>query len=126
MLSETVTIEGRFPGQNDLIGKNRMGWQVGAAVKKDYTGWAQMHFMNAIRTGSFTARQGRSDISVVWHEQTLKRDHDNILAGLKFILDGAIKAGAIPGDGQKHIGEIKSEVVKDSRYYVEITFTGEL
>ena len=119
----TVVIDGRLPGMNELIAKNRNSWQQGAESKFNNTQWCRLFFMNALRTGNLKPLKKKCDLYVVWYEPNRKRDPDNILAGLKFILDGAVKSGAIPDDSQKYIGEIHSVIRVDTkRPRVEITF----
>lgn len=38
-----------------------------------------------------------------WREEHERRDPDNVAAGQKFIFDGLVDAGILPGDGWKHV-----------------------
>ena len=108
---------------NELIAKNRNSWQQGAKSKQNNTQWCRLFFMNALRTGAIKPVKKRQDVYVFWYEPNKKRDPDNILAGLKFILDGAVLAGFLPDDSQKYIRNIFSEIRVDAkRPRVEVTF----
>ena len=121
-MRQTVIVEGRFPGQNELVAMNRNGWHRGAGLKKDYTEWGRVYFSNALRSGCVPITE-EADLDIIWYEKDRRRDHDNILAGLKFILDGAVAAGFLPDDSQKYIGTIHSEIrVDKNNQRVEITF----
>lgn len=49
-------------------------------------------------------------IKCTWFESNIRRDPDNIFAGVKFILDGLVKSGVLENDGQKWIKGIDHEL----------------
>src|SRR5690606_4572198 len=51
-------------------------------------------------------RMNKVDVAIHWYESDKRRDKDNIMAGTKFIFDGLVKAGVLPNDGWKNIGNI--------------------
>ena len=46
------------------------------------------------------------DITCTWITKDLRKDPDNVSAGVKFILDGLVQAGILPDDRRKQIGSI--------------------
>ena len=53
------------------------------------------------------------DFSIHWYCKDKRKDKDNISAGKKFILDGLIKAGIIPSDSWRHVGDF------EDRFYLD-------
>ena len=51
----------------------------------------------------------RADIDFVWVERNRKRDPDNIRFAAKYILDGLVKTGVLPGDGWAHVGSLSDK-----------------
>ena len=46
------------------------------------------------------------DVICRWTTGSARSDSDNVYFAIKFILDGVVAAGALPGDGFKHIRNI--------------------
>lgn len=87
-----------------------------ANMKKDYTA---LVFIYAQRL----PKVDKADFIVTWYCKDRRKDKDGILAGLKFIFDGLVKADVLENDGWKQIGDIenKFKVDKDNpRVEVEI------
>ena len=42
-------------------------------------------------------------VHVTWCEKDRRRDLDNVRFGMKFVLDGLVKAGVLPNDGQRNV-----------------------
>jgi Holliday junction resolvase RusA-like endonuclease len=60
-------------------------------------------------------------IGYVWYMKDQRKDLDNIAFAKKFINDGLVLAGILPGDGQKHIaGFTDTFIVDRERPRVEI------
>jgi Holliday junction resolvase RusA-like endonuclease len=51
--------------------------------------------------------EGSVRVRVVWNEPNRRRDPDNVQAGIKFILDGIVKAGILPNDGWKNVAAVE-------------------
>lgn len=65
----------------------------------------------------------RIDLDITWYCKNKRKDKDNIAAGIKFILDGLVKAGTIENDGWKQVNNFSHsfKVDKDNpRVEVEI------
>lgn len=58
------------------------------------------------------------DVTCTWHENGKKRDPDNVMAGIKFVLDAMVNAGVIENDTRDNIGSITHNpiVVGEKRY----------
>lgn len=118
----TVRVEGRPPGANDLI---RMGhWKVGK-VRRDWKDRTHQAAVRAMTSGPFAhawmvtavGRSGRSPestsyqepfdwwplqhahVAITWRCKTRRRrDFDNLVSGLKPLLDGLVSSGVLEDD----------------------------
>lgn len=113
-------VPGRLPGMNEYQEACRRSAVEGGRMKREATdsvAWcAKAAGVSALRTPI--------DVRVTWVEPNMRRDKDNIRAGMKFVLDGLVEAGAIPNDGWRQIGSLSDDfkVNKDNpRVVVEIT-----
>ena len=93
-----IEIPGRLPGLNEIIAAAKSHYAKYSTEKKAYT-----------EEVAWLAKQARLPklekvyLFITWFEPDMRRDPDNIMAGQKFILDGLVQAGVIPGDSQKYI-----------------------
>jgi len=97
----TLTIPGRLPGMNEIIAAAKLR-------KRNYKEYAVMKDKNTEQVAwlaiqSHIPRFEKAYFIITWYEPDLRRDPDNIMAGQKFILDGLVAAGVLPGDSQKYI-----------------------
>lgn len=69
-------------------------------MKKDYTALAMMQAMDK---GTF---EGAVDITLTWYRKDRRSDPDNVAGGIKFLLDGFVKAGLLKNDGFKQVNSI--------------------
>ena len=46
------------------------------------------------------------DVTCTWYTKNLRKDPDNVSAGVKFVLDGLVQAGVLPDDRRKQINSI--------------------
>lgn len=53
------------------------------------------------------------DLQITWHRKNRKSDPDNIAGGIKFLLDGMVKAKLIENDGWKQINSIVHKFAVD-------------
>lgn len=96
----TLTIPGRLPGLNEMIGATNRNRFVGNALKKKFTAlcaeYAQLlpQFNKPI------------NISISWIEPNARRDIDNVAAGIKYILDGMVLANKLPNDTRHWVRNI--------------------
>lgn len=89
----------RLDGMNDIIGKARTHWTVGARQKKEQ----QAIVMDYAFVAKLTPIAGPFRLDIVWVEKDDARDPDNITAAKKFILDGLQEMGMIKNDNQKYL-----------------------
>ena len=93
-----LEIPGRLPGLNEIIAAAKSHYAKYSNEKKEYT-----------EEVAWLAKQARlprfekAYLIITWFEPNGRRDPDNVMAGQKFILDGLVQAGVLPGDSQKYI-----------------------
>lgn len=95
-------ISGRLPSLNDYVNECRKHPQAGAALKRK----AQKMVTDAIMDEGIRPMETPITVDCIWCEPNTRRDKDNIRSGVKYILDGLVKAGIIPDDGWKHVKDI--------------------
>lgn len=100
-MTRTIIIPDILPGFNEIIEASRANKYVAAEQKKEYT---DLIAWTAKAAG--IPYMERIDVAIHWYEPNRRRDKDNISAGIKFVLDGLVKAGVIKNDGWKQIGDI--------------------
>lgn len=107
----TIVIPGEFPSQNEIIDAAKLGnreWQPYNVMKQRYTN------LVAWETKSQTKEKfEKIDVEVTFICKDKRKDKDNILSGIKFILDGLVRAGLIKNDGWKQIGDISFKFKTD-------------
>lgn len=98
----SFTIDVRLPGMNDIIGLARYNRFADAHHKKKWTKLCAQYAL----TARVPALNQPVNVTVDWIENDYRRDRDNIMGGLKFILDGIVQAGVLPNDTAKWVREI--------------------
>jgi hypothetical protein len=91
-----------MPTLNEFISAQNRNRYIGNAMKQKYTKIVQLV---ALAEG-FKCNDIKYNVEVTWYITNRRSDPDNIASGLKFILDGLVKAKAIKNDGHKQIGSI--------------------
>ena len=97
----TLTIPGRLPGLNEIIDAAKLRG-------RNYKEYATMKDRNTQMVAWLAKKAGlpkyeKAYLIITWYEPNGRRDPDNVMAGQKFILDGLVQAGVLPGDSQKYI-----------------------
>jgi Holliday junction resolvase RusA-like endonuclease len=114
-------IQGRLPGLNEIVNANRGNRYAGAGQKKKETRRCALEIIRQT-TGRIA---GPFAIRVTWIERDLRRDPDNVCAGIKFIADALVEVGRIPNDTREFVREIRHVFElpdkKNPRIEVEIT-----
>ena len=106
-MRQTLTIAGRLPGMNDFAGK-KSRWSYQAMKKEtEYVILAAVHAYK-LKPMSYAY------VTCEWFEENMKRDPDNICAGLKFILDTLVYKKILPGDGWAEVLGISHQFVVDA------------
>ena len=88
---ETFEIPGRLPGMNEIITAAKSHYGKYSSMKKKYT---KLVVDSCRKIGPHNSVY----LEITWYVPNLKRDPDNIAAGVKFIFDGLVDAGVIPKD----------------------------
>ena len=102
-------IKGELPTMNQIIAASKKHHMVYANMKKDYTALVQI-------SAASLPKIERADFEITWYCKDKRKDPDNITGGgVKFLLDGLVKARILQNDGWKEIGEIKHHFEIDKR-----------
>lgn len=101
---QSVFIPTRLPSLNEYINAERTNRFIAAKMKKEFTELVAFH-CSKLKPYSEPVW-----VSCTWHEPNQRRDLDNVYFGVKFLLDGIVKAGAIPDDSQKWVRAINNDI----------------
>ncbi len=101
-------IPGTFPGMNEITKAAKSGRGKGNGYSRMKSACDARVISEAHRSAPAVVEPiaGRCQIAFVWHEETRRRDPDNVSAGQKFVLDGLVKAGILAGDGWNEVASI--------------------
>lgn len=112
---EKIKIKGKLPSLNDYIAACRTNPHVGAKMKQETE---QLIIIQLARMKPITSPV---IIHFEWHEETRRRDKDNVAAGKKFVLDAMQKAGKLVNDNNKYIAGFTDRFTYGDEYGVTIT-----
>ena len=98
-MNQIFTIPGRLPGMNEITNANRGNRYGGAKLKKE----AQTAIGWAIKEAKLTPVKRPFYLHCTWIEPNMRRDKDNVRAGVKFILDALQEMGVIENDGWREV-----------------------
>ena len=96
-----ITIPGELPDLNQIIRiakSHPMAYARAKEVHTEAVAW------NCV--GNKPKLKMPVDIVCTWYTKDLRKDPDNVSAGVKFVLDGLVKAGILPDDRRKQINSI--------------------
>lgn len=93
---QKLIIKGSLPGRNESEKAARTHWSVGAKMKKEYT-----DLIMCVCKSQKIKPVEKARIEVTFFEKDMRRDSDNVYGGLKYILDGMVKAGVLKNDTRK-------------------------
>jgi hypothetical protein len=97
---QTLTIQGCLPNLNDIIDASKHTRWTYDTLKKN----TEYIILAACFSGKTRLQpMPYAYISCDWVEPNMKRDPDNICAGLKFVLDTLVYKKILPGDGWAHV-----------------------
>ena len=106
-----ITIPGELPDLNQIIRIAKSHFAAYAKAKSMHT--------KAVAWECAGCPKGQLampvDITCRWITRDLRKDPDNVSAGIKFILDGLVMAGVLPDDRRKQINSIKHEFGVDKQ-----------
>lgn len=100
----SLTIPGELPGLNEIIAAAKSHFGQYSAMKRENTE-AVAWCAKASRASSVD----RAVVRITWYAATRRRDPDNVMAGTKFVMDGLVMAGVLPGDGWRHVAGIEHD-----------------
>ncbi|WP_069649655.1 RusA family crossover junction endodeoxyribonuclease [Caloranaerobacter ferrireducens] len=103
-----IVIPGELPDLNQII----------EAAKSHYGQYSKLKKQNTNIVAWAAKGKGRYkkiDLIITWYCKDRRKDKDNIAAGLKFILDGLVKAGVIENDGWKQINDFTHRFKVDKK-----------
>jgi len=104
-----------FVSLNEYIDAERSNRYKAAKIKEQQTN--SVYYLT--RSQKFRIEQKKYDIIFTWFMPNERKDHDNICFAKKFVLDGIIKAGVLPNDNGKYIGDFQDKfIIEKSRKYV--------
>lgn len=94
-------VPGPLPGMNEVIDAAKAGGRgfVYAALKKQWTDAVAL----LAKAAKLTPVSEGQVLSFEWREKYQIRDPDNIASAKKFVLDGLVVAGVLPGDGWRWV-----------------------
>lgn len=95
-----IVIPGELPALNEIIEAAKSHYGKYSNMKKDYT--------EIVGYSALKERRIEKPIEVYikWFTKDVKKDPDNVAAGVKFILDGLKESGVIVNDTRKYIKRI--------------------
>lgn len=114
-MTQTIVIKGKLPSLNEYIRACRSNPRAGARMKRE------TEELIIIQLGRLRPITAPVILHFVWHEETRRRDKDNVAAGKKFALDAMQKAGKLPDDGNRYITGFTDSFIYGDGYGVTIT-----
>lgn len=105
----TFTVPGELPDLNQIIKASKSHYMAYSNMKKDYTALVMI-------SAQKLPKIEKADLEITWYCKNKRKDPDNVSAGIKFLLDGLVKAGKLENDGWNQVGSIthKFEVDKQN------------
>ena len=94
-----IIIPGELPDLNAIIAASKSHYGKYSRLKAEYTNLV-------VWLSKSLPPMDRVYISCHWICKDKRRDMDNVAVGIKFILDGLVKAGVLKNDGWKQIAGI--------------------
>lgn len=114
MSDKTLIINGRLPGMNEFIDKERTHRQAGAALKKSAENLVRFHIREQLR-----GYRPKTPITIYYYfyEPNRRRDLDNISGfAHKIIQDSLVKEGVIANDGWDYVAAFYDSFHVDSKF----------
>jgi len=93
------TIPGALATMNEIVAASKKHPMVYANMKKDFTALVMIHARNLPKIN-------KADFVITWYCKDKRKDPDNISGGIKFLMDGLVKAKVLDNDGWSEVGNI--------------------
>jgi hypothetical protein len=92
-------------------GKSTRGkrWNAYSDLKRQWEGT----IVSLVRQGQMCRFDQPVLLEFRWFERNRRRDHDNVAAAKKLVLDALVRAGVIGGDGWKHVSGFSDRFAVD-------------
>ena len=100
-----------FPSRNVSERAARSNKFSGASLKKKYTELAALFIGRWVRRDWIPLK--RYSVSFLWVCKDERHDPDNVMSGMKYVLDGMVAAGLVAGDGWRHVQKIENRFTID-------------
>ena len=100
---------------NEYINIERRNKFAAASSKKKLTSILAFEIMAHGRKG--INAESLYDIEIKWYRVNKKHDSDNVFFGVKFILDGFVKAKILKNDGRKNVRHIHNYIYDSNTFY---------
>ena len=104
-----------WPSMNDYIHSMNVNRFKGNDFKKYYTGIAAEYAHEAALQNGWRTPDGKVDIQLDWVEINNRRDPDNVTGGIKFVLDGIVRAGLLNDDSRRYIQRIDHHSITNDK-----------
>lgn len=95
-----------LPSLNDYIDAERGYWASAATLKKAAT----INVQKEVMTQNRKPVNGMMDVDIYWITPNNREDADNVYFGVKFILDGLVKAKVLGQDGRKNVRFVSHKI----------------
>jgi hypothetical protein len=103
-----IVVPGELPGMNEIIAQAKAHYGRYSSIKANYTNLVAYCAHNRPPVH-------RAIVRCHWYTANKRRDPDNIEAGVKYVLDGLVTAGVLPGDGWRHVAGIEHTFAVDKQ-----------
>lgn len=114
----TLKYENTIPTLNEYINEERGSKYKASAIKRDVTKAIKLITISQTRV----KLTGCYDLECHWYRQDKNHDADNVYFGIKFLLDGIVSAGILPGDSRRYVRHIHHYIHSGKNNYVEVIF----
>ena len=110
-----IKLDYDYPDSNQIIAASKQ--KRGKAflytkLKRDATNYTLLAVREYMKLNGLQQLKERVKITCNWYRKDKRKDPDNISGGIKFILDGLVKAGLMEDDRMKNISEINHKFFK--------------
>ena len=99
-----VEVLGELPALNEIISASSAHYGKYNKMKSANNGIIKWRLKQMRK--STKPLEDKVDVKITWTTKNLKKDPDNVAAGIKFILDAFVEYGILENDTRRYIGDI--------------------